>query len=357
MAEPSFWAGRRVFLTGHTGFKGAWLALWLSRLGAEVHGFSLAPEPGPNLFSRLQPLSNLVSTIGDIRDPTALRAAIAEARPSVVLHLAAQALVRRSYRDPVGTLQTKVDGTIGVLEALRAQDNVMAGLAAVLVVTTDKVYRNAEDGRPFREDDPLGGRDPYSATKAAAEILTASWARSFFDPAGVPVATARAGNVVGGGDWSEDRLVPDLWRSVQAGEPAVRRNPDATRPWQHVLEPLSGYLAYAEALAGAASADLPRALNFGPAVDDILNVGQAAHLVLDGLGSDKGWTLAEGAQPHEARLLSLDPGLATRTLGWRSKLTARDSLAWSAEWYRAVDTGADPRALTAAQIDRYEALP
>ncbi|RDI54842.1 CDP-glucose 4,6-dehydratase [Microvirga subterranea] len=356
MISTSFWAGRRVLLTGHTGFKGSWLAFCLDRLGAEVFGFALTPETQPNLFTVLPRSQRLTSWIGDIQDEKALADAVETARPSIVIHMAAQALVRRSYRAPCDTVQANVTGTVNLLEALRGNDAVMAELDAILVVTTDKVYRNAESGQPFQENSPLGGHDPYSASKAAAEILTESWARSFFTPAGVPVATARAGNVVGGGDWSEDRLIPDLWRAVKAGETAVLRNPAATRPWQLVLEPLYGYLGYIEALTGPRGSKLPRALNFGPAAGDILTVSEASDIVLTGLGSKRGWALAEGAQPHEAAQLALDAGLAERTLGWRAKLDSREALRWSTEWYRAFDAGRDMANITSEQIDRYEAL-
>jgi CDP-glucose 4,6-dehydratase len=356
MISRPFWAGRRVFLTGQTGFKGAWLTSWLGRLGAEVHGFGLPPETDPNLYALLRPGPALVSRFGDIRDRAALAEAVAAARPSVVIHMAAQALVRRSYREPLATVETNVNGTINLLEALRGNEQVMASLAAVLVVTTDKVYSNANDGRAFNETDPLGGHDPYSASKAAAEILTACWAQSFFAATGVPVATARAGNVVGGGDWSEDRLVPDLWRAVRAGQSPVLRHPGATRPWQWVLEPLAGYLAYVQALAGTNGASLPRALNFGPPASDTLTVAEAAGLVLDGLGAAQGWTRAAGVQPVEAHSLTLDPGLAGRTLGWRTQLPAREALRWTVEWYRAVAAGEDAAHMTRTQIERYEAL-
>jgi CDP-glucose 4,6-dehydratase len=347
-----FWPGRRVLLTGQTGFKGAWLARWLGLLGAEVHGCGLPPETQPNLHSLL----NLTASLGDIRDPTVMAKAVAQSRPSVVIHMAAQALVRRSYRDPAGTVATNVIGTMHLLEALRTNDAIMASLACVLVVTTDKVYRNANEGRAFTEADPLGGHDPYSASKAAAEILTASWAGSFFDTAGVPIATARAGNVIGGGDWSEDRLVPDLWRAVHRNETPVLRNPGATRPWQWVLEPLAGYLGYVEALAGPDGASLPRALNFGPAAGDSLTVAEAAGRVLGGLGAAPGWICPSGPQPMEAQALLLDASLAWRTLGWRTRLTAAEALGWAIEWYQKVDAGADPDGMTTAQIKRYEAL-
>jgi CDP-glucose 4,6-dehydratase len=347
-----FWSGRRVLLTGQTGFKGAWLARWLSLLGAEVHGCGLPPETQPNLHSLL----NLTAHLGDIRDPAVMAKAVVQARPSVVIHMAAQALVRRSYRDPAETTATNFVGTMHLLEALRTNDAVMASLACVLVVTTDKVYRNGSDGRPFTEADPLGGHDPYSASKAAAEILAASWAGSFFDTAGVPIATARAGNVIGGGDWSEDRLVPDLWRAVHSNETPMLRNPGATRPWQWVLEPLAGYLDYAKALAGPDGALLPRALNFGPAAGDSLTVAEAASRVLAGLGAAPGWIRPRDAQRVEAQTLLLDASLAQRTLGWRTRLTAAEALGWAIEWYRNVDAGADPDGMTTEQIRRYEAL-
>lgn len=352
MISPDFWSGKRVLLTGHTGFKGAWLTQWLGRLGATVYGFSLAPDTQPNLFELLSPLPNLVSRIGDIRNPEAVNAAIAEASPHVCIHFAAQSLVRRSYRLPVDTFQTNVIGTAHVLDALRGQQD----LAAILVITTDKVYENAESGHAFCESDPLGGHDPYSASKAAAELVTASWAQSYFDAAGIPLATARAGNVIGGGDWCEDRLIPDLWRAVRSGAPVTLRNPKATRPWQHVLEPLNGYLEYVEALAGRQSADIPRALNFGPNSSDVLTVEAATEMALAGFGEGLNWVLAEGAQPREMQLLALNAERAKRTIGWRPKLTAAEAIAWSVEWYKAIDSGADAKIFTNEQIERYEAI-
>ncbi len=351
MIDRDFWRGRRVLLTGHTGFKGAWLAAWLGRLGAQVHGLALAPEGEASLFEQLLPIPGLVSHIGDIRDPAEVKAVVAAARPSVVLHLAAQALVRRSYRDPAGTVSTNVAGLVTLLEALRGSP----GLKAILVATTDKVYRNAELGGAFAEDDPLGGHDPYSASKAAAEILTDSWAKSFFDAEGVAVATARAGNVIGGGDASEDRLIPDLWRAHLVGARPELRNPEAVRPWQWVGEPLAGYLAYAERLCAGAPGT-PRALNFGPQGGETLTVGQTANLFLSALGAQGGWRQADGVHPHEAGFLALDAGLAQRRLGWRPRLSAAEGLQWTAEWYRAVAAGQDARALTLRQIERYEAL-
>ncbi|MCB5173560.1 CDP-glucose 4,6-dehydratase [Microvirga sp. SM9] len=356
MISTSFWQGRSVLLTGHTGFKGSWLACCLDRLGAEVFGFAMEPDTAPSLFSMLPPLRSLQSRIGDVRDGRALASAIADAQPSVVIHMAAQPLVRRSYSAPCETFHTNVTGTVNLLEGLRSHEAVMAGLDAVLIITTDKVYQNNGDGRPFRESDPLGGRDPYSSSKAAAELLTVSWASSFFAPAGVPVATARAGNVVGGGDWSQDRLIPDLWQAAKSNQTAVLRNPTATRPWQFVLEPLYGYLAYIEALADRNGASLPQALNFGPVAGDILTVAEAADLVLEGLGSNQGWRLAEGVHPYEAPQLTLNATLAERTLGWQPKLNARAALLWTVEWYRAVDAGRTAVSMMSEQIARYEAL-
>jgi CDP-glucose 4,6-dehydratase len=351
MIDRSFWRDRRVLLTGHTGFKGAWLALWLERLGAEVFGLALPPETEPALFSLLQPMSGLRSRLADLRDPAAVAAIVGEARPSVVIHMAAQALVRRSYLDPVGTMATNVMGTAYLLDALRAAEE----LESVVVVTTDKVYRDTGHRRPFSEQDPLGGSDPYSASKAAAEHLVACMGASFFATSGVAVATARAGNVIGGGDWSEDRLIPDVWRAVRARQPLRLRNPLATRPWQHVLEPLCGYLTYAERLASGG--DLPASLNFGPATDDELTVATVAETMLAAMNGSPCWVREEGPQPKETQHLAIDPALAMRTIGWRPRLNALQALQWTAEWYGAVANGADAREMTAGQIRRYEALP
>lgn len=346
--DAAFWADQRVLLTGHTGFKGAWLALWLEQMGATVHGLSLAPETSPNLFSAVQPLKQHVSVIGDIRDGKTVRAAVEAAQPSIAIHMAAQPLVRRSYREPLATFETNVMGTAQVLEALRGRP----GLQAVLVITTDKVYLNHDTGRDFVEDDPLGGEDPYSGSKAGTEMVVRSWRHSFFRSGDTRVASARAGNVIGGGDWSEDRLVPDLWRAARARKPVELRYPNATRPWQHVLDPLCGYLIYAEDLARKVSA-LPEALNFGPPAAETVTVGEVAEAISQAMGSDKGWVLQPGDHPPEMKLLSLDPALAVRTLGWKQRLPAADALEWTAGWYRAFDEGGDPRALCRLQIAQY----
>ncbi len=340
-----FWAGRSVLVTGNTGFKGTWLSLWLEKLGAETTGLALAPDTDPSLFVLTRP--RLDSIIGDIRDLETMRAAVAQARPTVAIHMAAQPLVRYSYRAPIETVATNVMGTAHLLEALRG----VPDLCAVLVITTDKVYANAETGQAFREDDHLGGHDPYSASKAAAEIITRSFAESFF-PGGPPVATARGGNVIGGGDWALDRILPDIWRAGRGGGPVVLRNPKATRPWQHVLDLVGGYMCYVQRLATDGA--LPRALNFGPAIEDALNVAEVTDLMLAEMGAAHGWTLAEGAQPREMQALALDPSLAARTLGWRSQLGGAEAVRWAAQWYRAFDNGENARDLCLRQIDAYQ---
>lgn len=350
MIDPDFWRGRRVLLTGHTGFKGAWATQWLTRLGAEVHGLSLAPDTEPNLFGILGGGGAITSKIGDIRDRESVHEAIAACRPQIVIHMAAQALVRRSYREPVETFDTNVMGTANLLDALRGAET----LEAVLVVTSDKVYENREDGHAMSEADRLGGDDPYSASKAAAELVTAAMTRSFFDERGIPVATARSGNVIGGGDFSEDRLVPDFWRAGKAGKPLVLRYPQATRPWQHVLDPLSGYLLYIEKLVAGACAQ--RALNFGPAGGETMTVSAVAERMTAESGTTAAWVQAEGAQPKEKQILTLDAALAIEAIGWRPGLDMATAVRWTADWYGALDKGQDMRACTLDQIAQFEAL-
>lgn len=347
--SAAFWAGRRVLLTGHTGFKGSWLALWLQRLGARVHGLALPPETRPSLHALCGAAPALGETIGDIRDPLACAAAMAAAEPEIVLHLAAQALVRRSYREPAATYATNAMGTLNLLEAARGR----RGLLAILVATTDKVYRNDGARRAFREDDPLGGHDPYSASKAAAEIIVESHAASFLAPAGVRVATARAGNVIGGGDWSQDRIVPDLLRALDAGRPVELRYPGAVRPWQHVLEPLSGYLAHAQALAGG-SGHAPAALNFGPDPAAFLTVRELVERFSARFAGRPGWTAQPGEHPAEAGYLTLDSARAAATIGWRPRLSADAAIDWTAGWHAALAAGAHARDLVLADIERYE---
>jgi CDP-glucose 4,6-dehydratase len=348
--DPDFWRGRRVFLTGHTGFKGSWAALWLNALGAETYGFALPPETEPSLWTELGGDLLAGETIADLADLDALRGAVKSARPEIVIHLAAQALARRSHAEPIRTIRTNTLGTAHLLEALRGA----ADLKAALFITTDKVYANDDSGQPFAEGDRLGGDDPYSASKAAAELLIRSFASSFLEPAGVRVATARAGNVIGGGDWSEDRLVPDVWRAAAAGRPLLLRSPSATRPWQHVLEPLAGYFAYLQALVR--DDGLPRSLNFGPAAGDSATVAQIADAIGKALGADRPWLLDDREHPPEAKLLALDTSLARRAIGWAPRLSAAETVEWTARWYSAHHRGADARSLCLEQIHEYEAV-
>lgn len=348
--DAEFWRNRRVLLTGHTGFKGAWAALWLKRLGAEIYGFALPAEGEPNLWRELGTSVLDGETLADLRDRRAVETAVSRAKPQIVLHMAAQSLVRPSFADPVGTISTNAMGTVNLLEALRACDD----LAAALIVTTDKVYMNDDSGRDYIESDPLGGHDPYSASKAAAEILTRSYAASYFDPAGVPIGTARAGNVIGGGDWSADRLVPDAWRAVRASIPLRLRAPHSTRPWQHVLEPIAGYFLFVESLAG--NPQTPRALNFGPRAGEQVTVGQVATAICEALGVGRGWIPDDGEHPPEMARLSLDSSLACNTLGWKPRLDYRSAVQWTAEWYAEHRAGADAARLCLDQIARYVAL-
>ena len=332
------WDGRRVLVTGHTGFKGSWLSLWLRELGADVVGVADGVPTTPSLYASAG-VADLVHDVrADVTDQTAVRQAVVAAEPDVVFHLAAQSLVRRSYTDPVGTWRTNVDGTVAVLEAVRAAPSVRA----VVVVTSDKCYRQPGPGRPYLEDDALGGDDPYSSSKAAAELATASWRRSFLDD-GPPVATARAGNVLGGGDWAPDRLVPDTIRAASAGRPLVVRNPSYTRPWQDVLDCLHGYLLLAEALL--AGEDVAEAWNFGPDPEAV----QPVRAVVDGLA--RRWpggfahTTTPASGPHEASALLLDSSKARARLGWAPRRSLEDTLDHLVEWYVTEQRGDDVAAL------------
>ena len=344
----SFWRDRHVLLTGHTGFKGAWLGLMLRSLGAEVIGFALAPDTQPNLSSMLDEGSR--SIIGDIRDAKLLHSSVSEADPQVVIHMAAQALVRESYRDPVATFATNVMGTANLLQACRASRR----LECILVVTSDKVYQNDGHGRAFGEEDRLGGHDPYSNSKACAELLTGSFRDSFF-AAGPPVATVRAGNVIGGGDWSQDRLIPDCVRAVDQGGPVRLRYPAAVRPWQHVFEPLSGYLAMAEALVRAPGG-APRAVNFGPNPASFCTVSAVVEAFSARFGGKPGWVADGGAHPPEAAALTLSSALAERTLGWRAKLGFAPALSWTADWYQAYIAGENMLQYSRNQLAEYRRL-
>lgn len=345
---PEFWKGRRVFVTGHTGFKGSWLALLLQVLGAEVHGYALPPSTTPALFNDADIATGMHSRFGDIRDPAALSAAVRGARPEIVLHLAAQAIVSESFDKPLDTLHTNVVGTANLLEALRGHD----GVKAVLVVTSDKCYENKEGGRAYREDEALGGNDPYSASKACAELVAASWRYAFFDKPGQPaIATARAGNVIGGGDWARDRLVPDMVRAFIRQESAMLRSPDSIRPWQHVLEPLCGYLRVAEQCV--ADRGFGQAWNFGPGENDVKPVRYVADRLVELWGDGAGWKLQGNNPVKEARVLKLDSAKAQRLLPWRPRTALDDGLRLTAQWYKAYAAGTGARALTEGQINEF----
>lgn len=342
--------GRRVFLTGHTGFKGSWLLLWLTQMGAEVTGYALPPEE-PSMFSRLSLGDTCHNIAGDVRDRDHLAAALDAAKPDLVLHLAAQSLVLPSYDDPLGTLQTNVLGTANVLDALRT----LGRPCAAVVVTSDKCYENRGWVYGYREADPLGGHDVYSTSKAAAELVTAGYRRSFFSAGGaIRVASARAGNVIGGGDWAAGRLVPDCVRALGRGEAVRVRNPRFVRPWQHVLEPLHGYLVLASGLLAGRS-ELCDAWNFGPRADDVRTVEELVEAVIAAWGEGR-WAAAEGEQPHEAQTLRLSIDKAQAQLGWSPRWTFAEAVAHTVVWYRADHDGAtaaDLRALSLAQIDGY----
>ena len=354
MINPTFWRGKSVFVTGHTGFKGGWLTLWLERLGANVTGFSLPPEGEPNLFSLAGLGGRCRSIIGDIRDEVALRDAMTAARPDIVLHVAAQALVRRSYREPVATYATNVMGTVHCLEAVRHTTSVRA----VVVVTSDKCYENRDWDWAYRENEPMGGHDPYSNSKGCSELVASAYRASYFGPAdgACRVASGRAGNVIGGGDWSEDRLIPDMIRAFTARRAVEIRAPGATRPWQHVLEPVHGYLRLAEALCGADGDAYADGWNFGPADSDCKPVSYIVERLCQGWGDGASWHLAGGTHPHEANFLKVDASKAKGRLRWTPCLDLDQALDWTVEWYRAVDAGGDAAALCGAQIARYQAL-
>lgn len=344
--DEAFWSGRRVFVTGHTGFKGSWLALWLTRMGAEVTGFAL-PAESPSLFEQAGVGHLLQHVEGDIRDLAAVEAAMAAARPEVVFHLAAQPLVRLSYATPVETFATNVQGTVHVLDACRRAPD----LKAIVCITSDKCYENRETDRPYREDDAMGGHDPYSASKGAAELVVAAYRRSFFHEGEARLASVRAGNVIGGGDWAADRLIPDLIRAMIADEKPLVRSPDSIRPWQHVLEALGGYLMIAERLA-AGDGRAATGWNFGPAEGDARPVRWIVQHMTQAWGA-LGWTQAEGPQPHEAKLLRLDCAKAHTELGWRPAWSLDTALTRIVEWHRHVAQGGDARAISLAQLDAY----
>ena len=351
--NPQFWQGKKVLITGHTGFKGSWLCLWLQHLGAELIGYSLLPPTKPSLFEVAQVEKLMTSIIGDVRDRQHLSTVIAQFQPEIVLHLAAQPLVRESYKAPVDTYATNVMGTVNLLESVRE----VGGVKVLINVTSDKCYENREWIWGYRENEPLGGYDPYSSSKACAELVTAAYRNSFFHPEkysehGLAIATARAGNVIGGGDWASDRLVPDIINSLMTGQPLLIRNPYATRPWQHVLEPLNGYLTLAEHLFQQGSA-YSEAWNFGPNESDIKPVHWIVEQLLSLWGGDVSWTKDAAIQNHEANYLALDCAKARSRLKWQPKLDLLTALAWIVDWTKAFQSGQNMRQITEDQIRQF----
>lgn len=346
--NPDFWRGKRVFMTGHTGFKGSWLSLWLQSLGADLTGFALAPPSEPSLFDIGRVGDGMTSLIGDIRNLDVVVKAMQAAQPEVVIHMAAQPLVRLSYSEPVQTYATNVMGTVHVLEAARLTPSVRC----IVNVTTDKCYENREWVWGYREDEPMGGHDPYSNSKGCSELVTSSYRRSFFQQSGVTLSSARAGNVIGGGDWASDRLVPDILRAFERGDPVVIRNPDSTRPWQHVLEPLSGYLQLAEHQwrEGAAFAG---GWNFGPTDDDAKPVQWIVQRMAAAWGNNAGWRLDLNPHPHEAHYLKLDISKAGRQLGWHPRWRLEQALAHIIAWHRAWRDQKDMQQVCLDQIRQY----
>jgi CDP-glucose 4,6-dehydratase len=347
--DPSFWHKRRVFVTGNTGFKGSWLTLWLAELGANVSGYALPPDSEPNLYTLASVTEAAATTFGDVRDARALERALNAAKPSVVFHLASQPLLLRGLREPVETYATNVMGTVHLLDAARRTP----GVEAVVVVTSDKCYANDEAGQAFVEDEPMGGADPYSNSKGCAELVTAAYRSTYFsEDSSARVASARAGNVIGGGDWSADRLVPDVIRAYQFGTALRLRNPNAVRPWQHVLDALSGYLLLAQGVQRDRA--FAEAWNFGPDADSVVTVGELALGVQGALGETTPWEVVPQPE-HEASTLNLDSSKAKARLGWRPRLSCRAAVEWTAAWYRAWHEGRAVRALTLEQITNYSA--
>jgi len=347
--SPDFWRNRSVFLTGHTGFKGGWIALWLSQLGAKVHGYSLAPPTTPNFFTETQLLDRLQSsTIADIRDLSKLRAVMQPAKPSIVIHMAAQPLVRESYNTPVDTFATNVIGTVNVLEAARQTQTIQA----IVNITTDKCYENQEWLWPYRENDRLGGHDPYSSSKACAEIAAAAYRESFLAEAGIYLASVRAGNVIGGGDWATDRLIPDFLRSIDENKTLRIRSPKAIRPWQHVLEPLSGYLMLAEQLTTVGE-KFAEAWNFGPEESDAKPVSWIVERLCQKIPNAR-WDLEGIPQPHEAGLLKLDSSKAKSRLNWAPRWSLETALDKTVEWHQAWKENQPMAQLSIQQIEAYQ---
>ncbi len=355
--NPSFWHNKRVFVTGHTGFKGGWLSLWLQKLGAKLTGFSLQPSTNPNFFEIAQVHQEMMSIIGDIRDGNALTEALQQAKPDIVIHMAAQPLVRSSYLDPIKTYSTNVMGTVNLLEAVRQQ---LPQIRAVVNVTTDKCYENKEWVWGYRENDSLGGYDPYSSSKSCSELVTAAYRNSFFNSKNselynVGLATARAGNVIGGGDWSQDRLIPDMLRAINNSKNIEIRNPHSIRPWQHVLEPINGYLQLAEKLY-LLGGEFGEAFNFGPRENDTKSVLSVVEEFAKYWGEGITWKFDSGNHPHEAQSLKLDCSKANLKLGWEPQWNLDKAIESTVAWHKAYIHKKDMRAYSLKQIDEYSKL-
>ncbi len=351
-----FWQNKKVFITGHTGFKGSWLSIWLQKMGATVLGYALPPPTDPALFEDAHVADGMTSIIGDVRDLAHLQKVMGEFQPEIVFHLAAQPLVRHSYKEPVETFTTNLIGTVHMLESVRYTDSVRV----VVSITSDKCYENQEWFWGYRETDRLGGYDPYSSSKACAEQAIATYRSSYFPPEkferhGVALASTRAGNVIGGGDWAADRLVPDIMKAIMDNNPVIIRNPHAIRPWQHVLEPLSGYLTLAEQM-WADGPKLAQAWNFGPEDKDAKTVSWIVDYLTNLWGDDASWTLDGAEHPHENTYLKLDCSKAKSLLDWSPKLSLSTTLAWITEWFQAYQQHADVREVTKQQIARFEQM-
>jgi CDP-glucose 4,6-dehydratase len=357
MLDRTFWKGRRVFVTGHTGFKGSWLSLWLHALGADVTGYALDPPTEPSLFAQAN-IAPLVPTItADVRDFQRLRTAIGDCGPEVVIHMAAQSVVKRGYEDPIETYSSNVMGTVHVLEAVRQ----LKRPCAIVNVTSDKCYDNREWVWGYRENERMGGRDPYSNSKGCAELVTSAYRESFFPTSGlarhgVALASARAGNAIGGGDWTRDQLIPDLMRAFLSARSCLIRSPAAIRPWQFVLEPLRGYLMVAERLAKEGAAEFATGWNFGPVDTDAKPVSWIADTLVSSWKGQAAWVRDSEAHPREAHFLKLDHSRARDGLGWEPRVPLVQALEWIVEWYQAFQSGADLRCITQQQIERYESL-
>jgi len=356
VTNPAFWSGKAVLITGHTGFKGSWLSMWLQQLGANVLGYSLAPPTEPNMFNVAQVAARMTSLTGDVRDPDHLKQVITDYRPEIVIHMAAQSLVRHSYADPIETYSINVMGTVNVLEAVRHSDSVRV----VVNVTSDKCYENKGWIWGYREEEPMGGHDPYSSSKGCSELVTSAYRRSYFsdnsdERRNVGVATARCGNVVGGGDWAPDRLVPDVMLALAAGKSVSIRNPGAIRPWQHVLDSLSGYFLLAEKLWHDESG-FSGGWNFGSDSNDAKTVSWVVDRMIMQWGEGRSWAIDTAENPHEAQFLKLDCTKSRALLGWSPKLRVTDALDWTTEWYKSFEQKKDMNEMTTEQILRFQEL-